>query len=68
MSGSVHAAIVTAMNASIQALFGCPKNGIKRAKRWRSVLFTETEGELERLVTEDLEELVFVTVAEPVLA
>jgi hypothetical protein len=34
-------------------------------------LFTETEGELEGLLSEDmedLEELVFVTVAEPVLA
>ena len=71
MSGSVQAAIVTARNATIQALLGCPKKGTKRAKRWRSVLFTEAEGELESLLSEaieDLEGLVFVTGAELVLA
>ena len=47
ISGSVQAAMVTAKNAMTQALLGCPKNGIKRAKRCRKDLFTETDGVVE---------------------
>jgi hypothetical protein len=45
--------MVTAINAMIHALLGCPKNGSKRANRWRKVLFTATDALLAAIKSDE---------------